>query len=100
MLRSENNGSFHRHESSGIWPEVYKVILLSEAMRRFKPLVEDYNELIISLNVDLYIENYIMYLIGRISEKELTQFSKDIIFELSCIVCRKPVNLMLYKLYI
>ncbi len=76
---------FTGHEASGVWPNEYQAVFLAEAMKRFKPLIDDYNQLLKSLNVDMHIQKYIDSLKGTLTEKILTQFSKDILSELTSI---------------
>jgi len=76
---------FTGHETKGKWPEKYQDLFLSKANAMYKPFVDDYNELLEKYDIRRRTKNYIESLRNTISDKELEQFAKDALNELSAI---------------
>ena len=77
---------FTGHEAKGVLPSEYQKCFLAKARQLYKPFIEEYNQLLITLNVEKQLRDYVVSLSGTIAEKELVQFSKDAISELSPIM--------------
>ncbi len=74
---------FTGHETQGIWPDEYQKIFISKAYNLYKPFIDDYNQILVELDIEKRIQEYIFSLNGIIPEKLLTQFTKDVTNELS-----------------
>lgn len=77
---------FTGHEAKGALPSEYQKCFLAKARQLYKPFIEEYNQLLITLNVEKQLREYVVSLSGTIAEKELVQFTKDAISELSPIM--------------
>lgn len=77
---------FTGHEAKGALPSEYQKCFLAKARQLYKPFIEEYNQLLTTLNVEKQLREYVVSLSGTIAEKELVQFSKDAISELSPIM--------------
>lgn len=69
---------FTGHETKGSWPEEYQKIFLERATALYGPFVADYNRLMIDLGVNGLIDQYMGSLKGKIPNKSLLQFEKDV----------------------
>ncbi|MDO4317593.1 MAG: hypothetical protein Q4C48_05220 [Lachnospiraceae bacterium] len=74
---------FTGHETQGPWGIEYKELFLSRARERYQPFLDDYNELLETLNILPRVQEYLLSLHDLLPEKEWTQFSKDVFAELS-----------------
>lgn len=74
---------FTGHETKGTWPAEYQKLFISKASELYKPFINEYNQLLIILDIKKRLQEYIASLNGSISEKQLAQFSKDAVSELS-----------------
>ena len=74
---------FTGHETQGIWPLEYQKIFLAKAFELYKPFIDDYNQLLLDLDIQRRAQEYIISISNSLSEKELIQFSKDVFKELS-----------------
>lgn len=77
---------FTGHETQGTWPSEYQKLFIEKAQELYSPFIIEYNQLLIELDIMKRAEAYILSLNGKISEKELTRFSKDALSELSPIM--------------
>lgn len=69
---------FTGHETKGSWPAEYQKIFLDRALELYKPFVADYNKLMTDLGVQNLIDQYMGSLKGRIPDRILFQFEKDV----------------------
>ena len=69
---------FTGHETKGSWPEEYQKVFLDRATELYKPFIADYNKLINDLGVHALIGQYIGSIKGKIPDKDLNQFEKDV----------------------
>lgn len=76
---------FTGHETRGIWPAEYQKLFIAKAKELYGSFVDEYNQILKSLNVNKALQEYLSSLDGRISAKVLAQFSKDAANELSLI---------------
>lgn len=76
---------FTGHETKGIWPAEYQRRFLSKAEEMYKPFIEDYNQLLIDLEVENHMKKYFATLYEKYSEKQVAQFVKDASEELTMI---------------
>lgn len=74
---------FTGHETQGIWPAEYQKIFIAKAGELYRPFVDEYNQILKSLDVDKKLQEYISSRDSLIPAKELAQFSKDASSELS-----------------
>ncbi len=74
---------FTGHETHGIWPLEYQKLFIAKANELYRPFVDEYNQILNTLDVKTQLQEYILSLDGLISKKELVQFSKDAARELS-----------------
>lgn len=75
---------FTGHESMGEMTKKYKKLFIDKAYTRYKYFIEDYNTMLAKYNVEEKVNTYIAYLKDSdISEKELSQFIKDVELEIS-----------------
>lgn len=74
---------FTGHETKGTWPVEYQKLFIARAAKLYKPFIDEYNQLLITLDIERKLQKYLLSLEGVISEKELAQFSKDVYSELS-----------------
>ena len=77
---------FTGHETQGIWPTEYQKLFLAKANELYSPFVDEYNQILKSLDVNKKLQEYISSLDSRSHAKELAQFSKDAASELSPIM--------------
>ncbi|MBD5092434.1 MAG: hypothetical protein HDT36_03530 [Clostridiales bacterium] len=77
---------FTGHETKGTWPKEYQELFILKAKEIYRPFIDEYNQLLITLNVENQMQEYILSLKGLISENLCKQFSKDVERELSPIV--------------
>lgn len=77
---------FTGHETQGEWPVEYQRLFITKASELYKTFVDDYNQLLIELDVEKRLREYLLSLKGLISENDFKQFSKDVVSELSPIV--------------
>lgn len=77
---------FTGHESQGIWPTQYQEIFIAKAKELYKPFVDEYNQILKTLEMDKKLQEYIFSLNGLIPQKTLIQFQKDSNNELSPII--------------
>ena len=92
---------FTGHETKGIWPKEYQEKFLSYSSELYKEFIEEYNHLISGTDVIEGITDYINNLKEQTAmTKEVLQFEKDVIGELSIIEMspntnkkRQPVNM-------
>jgi len=77
---------FTGHETKGEWPDEYQKLFFAKARALYRPFLDDYNQLFITLDIERRLQEYMISLDGLIPEKELVQFSKDASSELSPIV--------------
>ena len=66
------------HETKGAWPKEYQDIFIQAVYRRYKDLIDDYNEFLVEYNIMEKIEHYISILRGRYDEKLIRNFSADV----------------------
>lgn len=69
---------FTGHETKGEWPKEYQKIFLERAYNIYKPFVDEYNKIIIDLDIENKVEIYISEIEKEYSKKELVQFRKDV----------------------
>lgn len=74
---------FTGHETKGIWPAEYQKLFIAEAYELYRQFIIEYNQILIKFEVEKRVQEYIHSLRGEIPNKELTQFAKDVIKELS-----------------
>lgn len=74
---------FTGHETQGAWPMEYQRLFFAKAYELYRPFINEYNDLLIALNIEERLQEYFSSLKNFYSEKELVQFSKDAINELS-----------------
>lgn len=72
---------FTGHETKGTWPQEYQQLFLSKALDLYRPFIDDYNNLIMNLDVAAKIGRYVQEKRGIIPDKDLLQFEKDAINE-------------------
>lgn len=77
---------FTGHETQGIWPAEYQKLFIVKANELYKPFVDEYNQILKSLDVEKQLQKYISSLNSLIPAKELAQFLKDAASELSPII--------------
>lgn len=76
---------FTGHETQGIWPTEYQKIFIAKANELYRPFIDEYNQILKSLDVNKKLQEYILSLENLVPAKELEQFSKDAAGELSAI---------------
>ena len=69
---------FTGHETKGSWPAEYQKVFLDRAMELYKPFIADYNKLMNDLDIHTLISQYMASMRGKISDKDLSQFEKDV----------------------
>lgn len=74
---------FTGHETKGIWPLEYQRLFVAKASELYKPFVDEYNQILKSLDFENQLYQYIESLKGQGTQKELAQFEKDVRSELS-----------------
>ena len=72
---------FTGHETKGTWPQEYQQLFLSKALDLYRPFIDDYNNLIMNLDVAAKIGRYVQEKRGIIPDKDLLPFEKDAINE-------------------
>lgn len=76
---------FTGHESKGTWPVEYQKMFYSKAKKLYQPFIDEYNEYLVTLNIEARLNEHIQSL-NEISEETRTRFLQDAIRELSPIV--------------
>lgn len=76
---------FTGHETQGLWPAEYQKLFITKASKLYKPFIDEYNQLLITLDIENRLQEYILSLNSIIPPKILKQFSKDATKELSSI---------------
>lgn len=74
---------FTGHETKGKWPETYQKLFLAKAYELYNPYVNDYNELLGKYDIERRTEEYVESLRNTIPDKELEQFTRDVLRELA-----------------
>lgn len=77
---------FTGHETKGMWPAEYQKLFIEKVYDLYRPFIEEYNDILIQYDIENRVRKYIFSLTGTIPEKQLQQFSKDAVSELSPIV--------------
>lgn len=77
---------FTGHETKGIWPTEYQKLFITKAYELYRPFINEYNQILKSLDIKKQLQEYISSQNGNILTKKLTQFSNDVIDELSPII--------------
>lgn len=84
---------FTGHETKGVWPIEYQEKFFSYSSEIYKEFIEEYNELITSADVVEGITDYINILKEQTENlKEILQFERDVIGELSIIEISPNTN--------
>lgn len=76
---------FTGHEAKGVWPKEYQEVFFSYATERYRPFIEEYNQLIGDYRVADRLNSYLQSIKATIPDKEFAQFQKDARNELSII---------------
>lgn len=78
---------FTGHEAKGIWPTEYQQLFITKAQNLYNSFINEYNQIIITLDIESKIHEYIQLLKkeAKIPLKEIVQFYEDAIKELSII---------------
>lgn len=74
---------FTGHETKGKWPIEYQRLFIAKARELYKPFVDEYNQILESLDFEDQLYQYMESLKGQGTQKELAQFEKDVRSELS-----------------
>lgn len=77
---------FTGHETKGVWPIEYQKRFLDKAVQMYKPFIEDYNKLLIDLEVEERMRKYFETLHGKIPDKQVVQFVRDASEEITMIL--------------
>ncbi len=77
---------FTGHETQGVWPTEYQKLFIEKAYELYKPFIDEYNQFLIDYDIENRLNEYFHNLKGTISDKEFTQFEKDVRSELSAII--------------
>ena len=76
---------FTGHETRGIWPAEYQKRFIAKASELYQPFIDEYNQLLVTLDIEKRLQEYILSLNGLFPPNTLAQFSKNAARELSSI---------------
>ncbi len=83
---------FTGHESNGNWTAEFQEYYLNDVKKRFKKYIDDYNSIIINLDIYKKISNYINNL-KEYSDIQKERFRKDLEKNFSVIIVNRKINI-------
>ena len=77
---------FTGHETMGAWPKEYQELFLKCAYDKYKPFINDYNQILIDNDICSKIDLFLESIKLSIPHKEFEQFKRDVYSEFSPII--------------
>lgn len=74
------------HEAKGDWPKEFKKMLISHAQNIYKPIIDEYNQLLVDYDIHNKIALYLEKIKPTLSPKQYKRFEKDVYSEFSPLV--------------